>query len=506
VLGSSFSPVTVAGLLDVGEHEAARRCEQVLATRLTTVAGQAYEFANDLIREVLYESTAAPTRMAHHRRAADLLADNPEAVGWHAEAAEDWPRAARGWLAAGERALRGYAVRDAESMVDRALVAAGRVGNVELEGRALLARGRAREAMGRFDDALADHAAAVRLARVGGDQRLEMRALRELGGPAWTGRGRPITEATAHLAEGLRLATLMGDRVAESDLLGWLAVLAANQLRFDDALGYGRRALAAARACGDDRARAGALDGLKSAYAYLGEIAELRSILDELEPLLRHLGDLWLMQWCVFESALPMIGTGAWDDATARIKEALAVSQRSGYTGYEAWYVAHLGWIARLSGRMDEAVAHGRRAHEIETHAWCRTAVPAMLAGTLLELGERAEAVALIEGSLAVGERHRTRAYRLHGLATLADATGSTEVLAEADAMLRTIGAPEGSAWLYGADAYVSLARAWLARGDDGRANEILAPLLAAGRRTGWTAPLAGARRLARTRGLATRT
>jgi len=494
VLGPSFAPPVVAGLLDIGTQEAARRCERILPTRLVVEAGRAYEFANDLIQEVLYETTPVPTRTAYHRRAADLLSENPEAVGRHAEAAQDWARAARGWLAAGERATRGHAVDDAEALLDRALAAARQVRDVELEGRALLARGHARERAFRFEEALADHEAAARVAHAAGDQRLEMRALRELGGPAWAGVGRPVAEGAAHLMEGLRLATALGDRGAESELLGWLAVVSANQLRFDRALDQGHRALAAARATGDDRARAAALDGLKSAYAYLGEIDLLRGILDELEPLLRRLGDLWLTGWCLFESAFPLIGVGAWDDATARVRDALAVQRRSGYTGYEGWYVAHLGWLARLAGRPDEAVALGREALAMESHAWWSAAVPTMLAETLLELGGTAEAVALLEQSLASCDRHRTRSYRLRCLAPLAFATGSPALLDEADAMVRSIGAPPGSAWLYGAEAYVAVARAWLARGETGRAREILAPLLVASERTGWVAPLAAAR------------
>ena len=75
------------GLLDLAAaHTAALRCERAAAARLLTVAGRAYEFANDLIQEVLYTSTPAPTRIAHHLRAADLLAA-PEAVAAHAAAA-----------------------------------------------------------------------------------------------------------------------------------------------------------------------------------------------------------------------------------------------------------------------------------------------------------------------------------------------------------------------------------------------------------------------------------
>src|SRR5690606_23084598 len=100
VLGSPFAPATIAGLLGISTEEAARRCERLLETRLTVPTGTAYEFANDLIRESLYDATPLPTRQVYHLRAADLLADNPEALARHASAAGDWRRAGRGWLAA----------------------------------------------------------------------------------------------------------------------------------------------------------------------------------------------------------------------------------------------------------------------------------------------------------------------------------------------------------------------------------------------------------------------
>lgn len=497
VLGSSFTPMMLAGLLDLSAQEAARRCHRILPTRLLVVAGRSYEFGNDLVQETLYAATPPPTRVAYHLRAADLQAGNPEAVAWHAAAAGDWARAGPGWLAAGEQALRRYAVGDAEALLRQAIDAAGRSGDVELTGRAHLARGRAREAMFRYADAVADHEEALRAARAAGDQDLEMRALRQLGGPAWAGGGRPVADGTVHLEQSLRLAQRLGDRPAESELLAWLSVLSANRLRFDDALSYGRRALSLARVVGGDDALTVALDGLKTAHAYLGEVRELRAVLDELEPLCRRSGDLWLLQWCVFESAFPAIARGDWDTATSRVEEALAVNRRSGYTGYESWYEANLGWIARLRGRPGDAVRHGRRSLTLPAHAWFGAASIAAYATTLLELDRAAEAVTLLERGLTIAERHGTEAYRLPCLAALAAATDSRELLDEADAMIRAVGAPPGSVWLYGADTYVALARARLRRGDARGAAELLSPLVAAGERTGWTAPLAAARSVA---------
>jgi DNA-binding SARP family transcriptional activator len=502
VLGPSFSPVTVAGLLDLGPQEAARRCERILPTRLTRVCGRVYEIANDLVQEVLYDDTPVPTRQVYHHRAADLLAAGPEVAARHAAAAEDWPRAALCRLTAGRLAMDRYAADDAKELLDLALEAAGRAGDDGLRGRAHLSRGRVHEMMFRYDDALHDHEAAVGLGLATGERRLRMDALRQLGGPAWSGAGRPVAEGAEHLREGLRLAELLGDRAAEAHLLGWLSVIASNRLLLEDALTYGRRALTAAEAAGDERAMAAALDGLKTAHAHLGDVAALGELIDELEPLVRRLGDLWLLQWCVFESALPYAAAGAWDQAVARVEQALAVNRRSGYTGYESWYVAHLGWLERLRGRHDEAIRHGRQSLGLDSHAWWNSAAAAIYATTLIEVGDTAQATTLLERGLESCERHRTQAYRLRCLAPLAEVTGSRALLDDADTMIREIQVGPGAAWLAGCDAYLSVARAWLAHQEPGRAARVLDPLLAAAARAGWQAPAASARSLAERAGL----
>jgi hypothetical protein len=123
----------------------------------------------------------------------------------------------------------------------------------------------------------------------------------------------------------------------------------------------------------------------------------------------------------------------------------------------------------------------------MESHAWSAVAVLALHGSTLLAAGRAGEAIGVLETGVSIGETHRTEAYRLRCLAPLAEATGSADHLHQADAVLRQI---DGPPWLYGADAYFAVARAWRAHGDPARADEIVGPLLAAGRRTGWMAPL----------------
>ncbi len=493
VLGRAVDPVVVARMLGLAPHEAAGRCERAAATRLLVPAGPTYEFTNDLVQEVLYATTPAPTRAVHHRRAADLLTATPEAVGPHAAAIGDWPRAARAWLLAGEQARRRSAA-DAVALLDRARGAAERAEDPGLVGRVCVARARAREALGRYADALADHRVALAAAREAGDRRLEMTALRELGGDAAVGAGLPAADCVPPLRACLRIAAVLGDRTAEADARARLAVLATHRLSFTEACDQGRRAAAAGRAAADEQALLVGLDGLKTALAYLGEVGELRAVIEELEPLARRTGDLLRLHWVLFESALSAVADAAWTDARERIEEALAANRRSGYVAHEVWMRAHLGWVLRLQGLHEHAVEHGRRAVVLGDragHRWWRPSARALLGATLLERGAVAQAVDLLVDVVDQTRQAGAEVHLLRCLAPLAEATGDIEVLTEADALLRAIDAPAGAAWLTGMDTYTAVARAWIARDEPGHARAALGPLLAAATRTGWVPALA---------------
>jgi tetratricopeptide (TPR) repeat protein len=496
VLGATMDPVIVARLLRLDPAEAARRCEQAAAARLLVVAGSTYEFANDLIHEILYVTTPMPTRRLHHRRAADLLTATPEAVGVHALAVEDWARAARAFLLAGRAATRRGGVSDAETLLDQALSAADRAGSTEVIGRVLVARARAREGLERFTAAWADLDAAADAARQAGDRRLQMAALRELGGDVPIALGRPIDESTDRLHQGLRLALDCGDSGAEADFRARLAVLATNRLAFGEALDEGARAVLAARAAHDEEILVVGLDGLKTAHAYLGHVAELAEVLEEMEPLVRRRDDRWLLPWAIFEGSFGAIAGGRWDEARERIGEAVEASAHSGYPGHATWFVAHLGWVARLQGDLDEALELGRRAVELggrAAHSWWSPTARALLASSLLEAGEVNEARIVAEDAVVAAGPDAVAACRLRCLAPLAEAEARTAThgdtpptLSEADRLLADITAPPGSAWLLGADAYLCVARAWRTVGRPDRGRDVLAPLVAAAGRHGW--------------------
>jgi DNA-binding SARP family transcriptional activator/predicted ATPase len=491
VLGATVDPIELAGLLDLSPATALELCDQALAARLLVVSGRDFEFANDLIREALYATTPEPTRLAYHRRAADLLTGQPEPLARHAAAAGDWPRAARAWLLAAEDAMRRYAAADAAALATQALGAAGRGVDAEVAARSLFVRGRAYEAMGAQARALADLTTAAAEARAAGDRRLEMLVLRELGGDVPASLGQPVTTYSANLERGLQIAEALGDRSSQADLLARLAILAANRLQYDAALDFGRRAVAIARAAADDQALAAALDGLKFVYVSLGDVPALSEVLAELHPLLRRLRDLFRLQWAEFESSFVHIAAADWDAALTAIEAGIEANRRAGYPGWAAWYVAHLGWLACIRGHDAEAVAHCRRALAIidqYPHPWTHALTRAMLGGTLLITGERAEAITMFEQGLIAARESGIEAYLLRCAAPLAEATGSPRLLAEATELLAAASLPDGGAWVFGGDAYLSLARAWLGHGDAERARAILAPLLSVASRVPWIA------------------
>ena len=83
VLGNHVDPAQLAGLLDLSELEAVHRCEELVTARLMARGGLGYEFANDLVQEVVYDALPPPICQAYHRRAADLLSEHPEAMARH---------------------------------------------------------------------------------------------------------------------------------------------------------------------------------------------------------------------------------------------------------------------------------------------------------------------------------------------------------------------------------------------------------------------------------------
>jgi DNA-binding SARP family transcriptional activator/tetratricopeptide (TPR) repeat protein len=487
VLGTRVEPVVLAGLVDRPEVDVVHGCERLVRAGLLVGAGRHYDFVNDLVQEAVLATVPPALGVAYHRRAADLLADRPEQMARHAHGAGEPDRAARGYLEAARRARRTAALDDALALAD---LAGTHSASAEpgLVAAVLLERARVNEARADYQAAEDDLLRARALAGAVADARLRMRITRVLGGDVSIARRRPLAEVVGHNLEGLELAAGLGDAVAESIFRARLVVLDSTRLHLDEALARAETGLAHARATGFPEVVARSLDGLKSVHFYCGDVAALGTVLDELIPLLTDLRTPWLLQWALLESSLLPAAAGRWTRAGQRVDEALAVNAETGYGAYAGFFLAQRGWFARLAGDLGAALADGRRA-VAETspvdHPWWYATATGSCATTLLEMGRRDEAAQLAADGLEVLGHEAGAAYRLRCLAPLAAAGGGG--LEEADQLLQGIRAPEGRAWIWGADAYETVAAGWVAAGEPERAAAAVRPLLAATGRA-WSA------------------
>lgn len=203
VVGTTFDLDFVADLADVGLGDAVRRADRALRAGLVEPAGARFQFAGSIIRDVLYETTPAPIRSSHHRRAAARLGDRPEAAAGHHAAIGDWAQAHQAWSAAAEQAIRAFALRDAERLLSEAVGAAEQDGDTAALALVHLRRGQLREELADYAGAQDDHAAALEIARRLGDDTIEAQALERLGWTAYYGRDSGLASELAGRAAEL---------------------------------------------------------------------------------------------------------------------------------------------------------------------------------------------------------------------------------------------------------------------------------------------------------------
>ncbi len=489
VLGARIDPQVLARLLDRGDLEVVRHCESLTSYALLARTSTGYEFANDLVQEVVYADLAPALQLAHHRRAADLLSDVPEEMARHAEAVADHARAARGWLRAGRRALGEAAAPDAVALLDRALQCAEAAGAADLRVQVLLARATARETATAFPEALRDLDEALELSRRTGDRRLEMTALAARGGDVPVALHHPAVSWGEYVTRGLALAGELGDRRVAAELGSRLAVLAVSRLRFDEGLAYAERAVAAGRASGEEGALVAGLDGLKTVHAYLGDGPGLTAVLEELLPLVRRARGDWVLSWCLFEESFVAMSEGDVDQARAKVAAAVETNLASGFPAHALFFRAHAARFAGVAGDLDTAVAEGRaalaEAAEVD-HPWWLATAAGLLAASLLDARRPEEAATVAGPAWDAVAGHGDEAYQLLTLAPLAQATGRPELVARAVAGIEAVRTPPGHAWLLGADAYLTTARAVAETGDRAAAVAVLAPLMAATSPSRW--------------------
>lgn len=515
VLGRQFGLSLLEAVIGTDPGDGLRELQRLDLVRETRRwPDREYSFKHPLIRDTAYRSLLVERRRELHARTAGALAqllpershEHEVILASHLLEAELLAEALPHLRAAGDGAARVHATQEALEHYGRALHVAERLEAGEgMVGALHLARGRASYRSGRFPEARADYEAALEHAHAAHERSLELRALEELGWLLLVAGAR-IRDAIARLDDALAIADELADEAAKVRLLSHLAVVHSHGLRFAEARRLSRNALDTARALGDDQLVAAALDSAKTLAVYLGEFRELRTIIEQLEQILRRRDDSWYLQWTLFESFYPLAAEGLWPQAATAIDAALDLNKRIGDQANQPYFLAGLGWLHRARGDYGSALACGHRAAELASAldhrswiAWTET----LLASTLMDLGAFAEAADHLEHGLAHADRVAAPVHVFRCVACFAEAQralgdldGATTSADRAEGFLEEMTTPPGMMFLHGADAILAIARVRAAAGERERAETLAGRLVGSAQRSGWPEPVAAGSRL----------
>ncbi|MDP8968579.1 MAG: AAA family ATPase [Actinomycetota bacterium] len=519
VIGPEFDIEVLARVTATANDALIDALEEALAScviaELPRAAGR-FMFAHILVRDTLYARLSATRRARLHghvgraieERCGDRLDDQLPALARHYELAGDAGKALRYHILAGDAAVRVHAADDASEHYSRALQAAARLGR-DVGDRAVYSVCRSRAALrqrtGDLRGALEDGEAAVLGARAAGDARAEIDALNQCGG--FVRRFQDVEGAIAWHEAALRVAKDVGDVRAQAATLARLSIIYSAQMRLDEAVRFGDRALQIAQDAGHDDAIAVALDAVKLAALQIGDLTTLDEATARLLALQHEAGTdwrlHWLDDWVLLERAFVSIAGARWEQALAAVEEALRANRLLRNRFAEPVFLDALCWTHRSRGDHERAIVHGSEAVELaqmlggsEWSAWTN----ATLGWTMLEAGYTTRAAERLEHGMRAAEAIGARAQLLRCTALLAWASwelGHGEralALADrAEALVATITAPPRRTFLLGAHAPLAVARVRLAAGAAQRAQQLVAPVLAAAHESGWLETIAHA-------------
>ncbi len=360
VLGIVVDPELLAAVAGRAPLEVEPLLDELIDARLLRAAGATLEFPHALVREAV-DADLNPLRRARlHRAAAEaLIARGPgshlEEIAHHLSEAAD-ERAPEYLRLAGEHALEMLAYEEAAAFFGRALEAAPS-GELELaRGDALLRAGEPDAARECFE----------RAARSSTDPELLGRAA--LG---FAGLGVTIIDldeaVIARLEEAL---AAVEEPVLRSELLARLAVELYYAPSRDRSEALSSEAVAVARASGDRRALAAALNARHVALWRPDRLAERLATADEMIEAGSGQLELQGRNWRVSD-LFEAMRIDEWRAEVRRHGELAARLQLPAYT----WYTPLWGSVdAVLAGRWDEAAELREQAREAGRRAGDRNA------------------------------------------------------------------------------------------------------------------------------------
>jgi len=378
-----------------------------------------FTFRHALTRDAIYHRLLGPERRQFHRAVARSLdapddlrpAASADELGYHYAAAEEWPLAMEHASRAGDAARAVFANAEALSHYRRALDAARRLGPAG-EGAIMTLSHKCATLLallGDFDGARDAFGETLRRARATGDTRAEQYVLSDLAGHYASDN---YETARAYGAAALAVARASGDARDQALALNRLANILVNQSHFLEGLALHEEAHGIFEQSGDTWGIADALDGIGMAHWLVGDMPEARHCFDRALDRFRAIGDRERIASCLTSSALylgvldgPCRYDVNADDCLADAEAAVALCREINWTAGEIYArvacgMAHIGREAYTSalGELDVGL---EMATQIGHQQWTIIA-QFTRAMVLVEVNDIAGAYAVLEAASEV--------------------------------------------------------------------------------------------------------
>ncbi len=523
ILGRRFSDELLTLIMDEGSEVAAALDELIRVDLLRSEFGSSgitFVFAHSLIQEAAYQTLLLKRRRELHKRAVDVLGsvegggrdDRLGELALHLQGAGETARALDCRMRAARAAIRVSALVEAREHLDIAADLSDELAGTPdpgTEAELHLLRGTVRGRLGDFVGGVADLEEALREATSAGDDESRMGVLAELGslraGASDYRAAIPLLEGALSLAERLALPR------AIAGALSRLSIVRTNLLDLQGAFHDGERALEAARESGDEEAVAEALDASELASVMIGGFERVEALAGELSAIYRRRGEMWYLQYAVFQSFWGPAARGDWDDASRRLDEAQAIAERLQDRGALPLYLGARSWLERSRGAYGPALSLARRAlaiaEELEHREW-QSWGACFIGRAILEAGGGGEAVHALQKAMEAAKgcgsilmEVRVRGFLAVALLDAGEHRRAAEVAAAQRDLLDQITVPEGAAYVQGADGVLAFASALCRMGAPDRAVTLADSIAGPAERCGWVEVAAEAH-LARARAL----
>jgi DNA-binding SARP family transcriptional activator len=416
VLGHNFTFERACQVAGLRENEGLPLLDEVLTKRLLQeAAGEAgepfiatsgtYFFTHDKIRAVVYTEAGKARRSIFHRRALEGLqaaSAPPGELAHHAFAAGLTEQGFHFSLAAGDDALRLFAVRDAISSYEQARQIITSRPELQLklspaEVQHLYTQlGRAYEFMDEWGQAGSVYQAMLEGAQASGRPAMEGIALNRLATLA-VHEGYDSQRASQFMQAALQAAERSGDSLLLAEIEWNLAQL--SFYRSDPISGtvHGERALLLARELGQQELIARSLNALAYTKKALARWEETESCAEEGRDLYRALGNRAMEADCLCLLALAKINTGRTVEGIHDAQAALSICQEIENAWGQLNCTYHLAMGSLEIGAYTEALAYAQQGEKIARNH----KLPILMGNALTVLGKVQRAMLNLDAARA---------------------------------------------------------------------------------------------------------